>query len=278
MTQPLPSVSFDINGSRQTITLPPPGDGARRSVFVVSLPKAGSTLLNRIMRPLCLRAGLAPFSLQNTLRGELGVDMPQVDFNPLFVSHAYAYLGFRGWSTSFAMPKAADGRTVFLVRDPRDMVVSQYYSKAFSHRPPGNAAGDEGVERFEKERAQVARMSVADYVLENAESVARTYNKTWKNLQTIGHKTWRYEDIIFEKRRWVDEMLAYLGIDLPPAMVARVVERQDVRPDGEAPLEHVRKVTPGDHREKLDAATIEKLDAVFADILDRFDYPRATAS
>ncbi len=35
---------------------------------------------------------------------------------------------------------------------------------------------------------------------------------------------------------------------------------------------HKRKVTPGDHREKLQPETIRRLDQIFAPVLDRLGY------
>lgn len=36
--------------------------------------------------------------------------------------------------------------------------------------------------------------------------------------------------------------------------------------------QHIRKVTPGDHRDKLDQATIDTLNSAFEAVLRRYDY------
>lgn len=46
----------------------------------------------------------------------------------------------------------------------------------------------------------------------------------------------------------------------------------DRRPAQERPDKHVRRVTPGDHREKLQPATIARLNEAFGDVLERFGY------
>jgi len=269
----IPSITFEVGAAAHTVSLPEPGNIAIRSVFLIGLPKAGSTLLNLVMRPLCVKAGLSAFSLHNTFH-DMGItaqDYP-TKVDPLFVEYGYAYLGFRTWIARHAMPGAADGRVIFLVRDPRDMVVSQFFSQAFSHRPPGGTVGGEAIRKFEERRREIVKKNINKYVLEIADTVSRSYATTVKKLEAVGHKTWRYEDIIFEKQRWVEEMLDYLDLNVPDAMVKRVVGRHDLLPDAEEIHKHVRKVTPGDHRNKLSEGTIAKLNSVFSEILGRFDY------
>jgi len=269
----IPSIVFDVGATAHTVSLPEPGNTAIRSVFLIGLPKAGSTLLNLVMQPLCVKAGLSAFSLHNTFHnmGITARDYP-TEVDPLFVEYGYAYLGFRTWIARHAMPRAADGRVIFLVRDPRDMVVSLFFSQAFSHRPPGGTVGGEAIRKFEERRRAIAGKNINEFVLEVADTVSRGYAATVKKLETVGHKIWRYEDVIFEKQRWVEEMLDYLDLNVPDAMVKRVVRRHDLLPDAEEIHRHVRKVTPGDHRNKLSEGTIAKLNSVFSDILGRFDY------
>lgn len=264
--------SFPYKATTQEIEIPEAG-GDGQSVFLLGLPKAGSTLLNRVMRPLCERGGLAPFSLHNEMRG-LGVaiqDMPDT-VGEIYSATGYAYMGYRGLQSQDQLPAFASGRTVYLVRDPRDMVVSKYFSEAYSHRPPGSVADDKMVKKFEERRQQLQDMDLDDYVLEAGHNTLKAFEATQAELANIEHRVWRYEDIVFDKLDWVQQMLDYLDLKVPAPMVERVVERNDIRPDAEQTDAHVRRVTPGDHRNKLRPKTIEKLNELFAPILERFNY------
>jgi hypothetical protein len=86
------------------------------------------------------------------------------------------------------------------------------------------------------------------------------------------HRLYRYEDVIFDKLTWTQDMLDYLKFDVPARLVEAVVARNDIVPDDEAPLEHIRHVTPGDHRHKLQPQTIAALNEVFGGVLERFGY------
>lgn len=267
------AVSVTANGQSFTIILPDAQTDAGPSVFLISLPKAGSTLLNRIMRPLCKTAGLTPFSIHNKL-WEMGLNPDTVsgDIPSLFNERGYVYLGFRGWDPQYPIPACASGRTVFLMRDPRDMAVSQYFSEAFSHKPPGTGTDGKLARQFETRRQEIRQQGIDEYTLTMAPTIRTIHDRTFDKLQTVEHRVWRYEDVVFDKIRWVHEMLDYLNLDVPDQIVERVVAENDIRPDSEARDQHVRKVTPGDHRNKLRPETIAALNETFADILSHHQY------
>ena len=117
------------------------------SIFIVGLVKSGSTLLNRIMRPITAAAGLTYRSPADEMfkRG-LNFKKSTVDFEPF----GYAYGGFR--DLPWPLPDYAGGRTVVLVRDPRDALTSFYFSMAYSHVPPGTADSPDLLRAFEVRR------------------------------------------------------------------------------------------------------------------------------
>lgn len=259
------------DGRSVTIELPPPG--GMPSYFLISMPKAGSTLLNRIMRPLSNQLGAPFFSAPNELNG-MGIHSGQVaeGLNELFAPQGYAFGGFRSIDPAYEIPAFASGRTVFLVRDPRDMVTSQYFSEAYSHVPPGASASDELLRQFEARRAKALAEPIDDYAVRRAGDLSRAFDRTREKLAAIDHKVYRYEDVVFAKRAWVDDMLAYLGLAGREALVARVVAQNDVVPNEEDASAHIRRVAPGDHREKLKPETIARLDEIFAPLYAAYGY------
>ena len=236
-----------------------------QSVFIVGLVKSGSTLLNSVLRPLVARVGLEYRAPASELFQQ-GVDLRKssVDFEP----YGYAYGSFR--YLPWPLPTFASGRTVMLVRDPRDALTSLYFSIAYSHRPPGSSQGDKLLRKFEARRADAREGSIDAFVLREAPGHLRTIEKTMTNLPA--HRLYRYEDVIFDKLTWTQDMLDYLKLDVPARLVEAVVARNDIVPDDEAPLEHIRHVTPGDHRHKLQPQTIAALNEVFGGVLERFGY------
>ena len=235
------------------------------SIFIVGLLKSGSTLLNRIMRPLAESTGLVSKAPANELfkRG-LELRDARVTFEPF----GHAYGGFRGMP--WPLPPFAANRTVLLVRDPRDALTSLYFSVAYSHRLPGATDSPSMLQAFDARRAEARAMSIDAFVLEEAAGHARHIKKTLANLPA--HRLYRYEDVIFDKLTWTRDMLDYLGLSVAERLVGRVVGMNDVTPSEESPLEHIRRVTPGDHRLKLRAETIATLDDRFKGIMRRLGY------
>jgi hypothetical protein len=237
------------------------------SVFIVGLVKSGSTLLNRIMRPIAESAGLTYRSPASELfqRG-LNLRKSTVDFEPF----GSAYGGFR--DLPWALPVYAVGRTVVLVRDPRDALTSFYFSMAHSHPPPGATDSPDLLKAFQARRDRARTVTIDDFVVQEAAGHARAMRRILANAP--GARLYRYEDIIFDKLAWVADMVEYLGLKSPPHLVSSVVARNDVVPAEDAPLEHIRHVTPGDHRTKLRPETIDALDERFKGLMKKMGYPR----
>lgn len=268
----MPDLSLNLHsGGAVTITVPEPGQGD--SCFLISFPKAGSTLFYRLMQPVAIQAGLAFFSLPNALY-DIGLPAMRFesDLSAIFQPRGYAYGGFRGIEPPIELPAFASGRTIFLMRDPRDLLTSLYFSEAFSHVAPGTAVDNRLAADFEARRNVALAGSIDDFIDRRSPSVLEFLNHTLRQLDAIEHKTYRYEDIIFDKGAWVRDMVGYLGWTVAERAIDRIVERHDLRPSAEDVGQHVRKVTPGDHREKLRPETIAMIEQRFAPIMERFGY------
>ena len=266
-------IAFTVHGEACAITVPPPGDLAIPSLFLVSLPKAGSTLLNRLMRPIAAAAGLAFVGLQEALhQSGVGPKDTPAAVNDAFAPFGYAFGGFRSLPGAFELPPYASGRTALLVRDPRDMLTSLYFSLAYSHRPPGTGAGGLLAAAFAEQRREVSASDIDSFVLDNVETVLGQFRRVRRKLARLAHRTWRYEDGVFDKLGWARSLVDYFGLPVEEGVVAAAAAENDVRPAVEDVTEHIRQVSPGDHRNKLAPATIGRLNAELAPVLEAFDY------
>ncbi len=236
------------------------------SLFIVGLVKSGSTLLNRLMKPLAEGAGYNFDAPANTVRQQ-GVKLrgARPDFQP----EGHAYGGFR--NLPWPLPEFAAGRTVFLARDPRDALTSLYFSVAYSHRPPGTGADGALLRKFQARRMRALDQPIDAFVLAEAPKQAETIAETLRHLPA-GTRRYAYETVIFDKLAWARDMMAYLGLELADRRLAAIVERQDVIPAVEAPRDHIRRVTPGDHRDKLAPATIARLDDILQPVMSALGY------
>ncbi|MFI4898161.1 MAG: sulfotransferase domain-containing protein [Phycisphaerales bacterium JB059] len=247
----------------------------RPSVLSFSLPKAGSVMLENIMVDLSRHAGLGYFSLETALFEKgVAVDDTPADASKLFFPTGYCYGGFRRLPSSFEIPILGEARKILLVRDPRDMLVSLYFSITKSHRPPGTDAGQEALEKFERDRAKVSVTPIDVFMKHRAERFSKLYLSYDRILDDPALRVYRYEDVLYEKRAWVADICDWFGWEVGESARNKIADAHDLIPGQENEGQHVRKAHPGDHREKLDEKTIKFLNGVLAPILERHAYER----
>ena len=83
----------------------------------------------------------------------------------------------------------------------------------------------------------------------------------------------RYEDMVTRFPKWCRQVLSVMPVRRPGWLTRKLAwrYRNEFRSRGEQ-LQHKRRITPGDYREKLQPRTIDALNERFADVLERFDY------
>jgi len=250
--------------------LPAPPTAAP-SVVGMSLPKAGSTLLFALLQDLAPKAGLAYVSLQDFffLNGLRLTEQPH-EAGSLFRARGYCYGGFRG-PPPYAIPILDAARCVVLVRDPRDMAVSHWYSITQSHVVPKAGQGEHFMATA---RSQALDRGKEAHVTQVARGLDAQFDRLLCSgiLHREGTAVFRYEDVIFRKREWVDAICAWFGWDITADDRARIAERHDVRPAAPDPAAHIRQVAPGNHRAELGEKQRAQVDRILQRWLAMFGY------
>lgn len=242
------------------------------SVLAFAPPKSGSVLLQQILSLLATQVGLAPYSLAGQAWQE-GFSLENSKVNPkdVFFPKGYAYGVFRQNPYSFEIPIMNTHRSVVLVRDPRDMLVSHYFSVTKSHPKP--KGGGEVQEQLESDRLKASLRTIDEHCITTSEWYGRVFEQMSPLFENPMAKVFRYEDVIFQKRRWVREIAAHFDWPhLDGTALNRIADKHDVRPINEDASKHVRSVVPGDHRQKLKPQTIHLLDQKFESFMNRFEY------
>ena len=118
-----------------TVNFPPTSRPDFPSCGVFAFAKSGSVLVNAIVRDLMAEVGIPVISWPE-IWYQMGVDTAafQGDLAQVVPSHGYCLAGIREIPRSFlGAPAVRRLRKVLVVRDPRDMLVSRYFSTKFSH-------------------------------------------------------------------------------------------------------------------------------------------------
>jgi hypothetical protein len=163
--------------------------------------------------------------------------------------------------------------TVLVIRDPRDILVSEYYSRGYSHAVPSNRGNK--YNDFMKTRRQARQFTVDEYVISESDKVYDTYQRYIKLLINRYPQIYvsKYEDMTSDYQGWLKKLLTYCKLDITNEYVQHLSkEATQLLPKKEDIHQHIRKGMPGDHKEKLKQQTIEFLGSKFSSVLKEFNY------
>lgn len=255
-------------GQKFWVEVPPPAPVPSRAAF--SIFKSGSTLLYNLLSDMCRYNGMPTIDFVAAAfnQGVKFHDIP-TEIEKILFQQGYMYLGFR---TYFEFDPSFDFdaiKKILLVRDPRDVLVSLYFSQRYSHVIPEQG---EAAESLLRDRKRALQLDIEAFVRERVAYVRRPYERYLSLAWDENLKLYRYENVIFEKRSWIYELASYLDLSVDEGFVDLLLEKYDVMPGAENPLAHIRQVRPGNYLKHLRAECIEHLTKSFRDILERYGY------
>lgn len=246
--------------------------GEGPSFFCLGVRKSGSTMLHRIMNFLSNRNQVNVIDVPSTFfrNGFTVAHWQALDLSPL-LEPANCYIGFRSFPDTLADTAAyRDGLKVFMFRDPRDALISQYFSDAYSHDIPKGES--EGRELFLKKREEAQQADIDAWVLDKVGGIRKTLLSYRPVLDDPSCLVLRYEDYVFQKRRMIMKILQHFGWSADPNRINKLLADVDYVPEGEDKSRFVRKAIPGDHNAKLQPETIRRINKRLADVLELYDY------
>lgn len=254
------------DGKHYTIAIPA-GVPDRPSLYLFAFVKSGSTLMDNMVSEYCASVGAPYFSLYDQAFSQ-GVRTGHIQRDAItcFDEGGIVFSGFRHFP-SFDLP-IKNSRVIWLVRDPRDMLVSLYFSIMESHVIPA------GNEKLRREREQLSVISIDEFALKRARGYLMTFNRYQTKLEGTECRTFRYEDVVYKKSDWLYEIVAFAGLPSSPDLIESITHRHDIVPSREEVSKHIRQVHPGNFRKKLSTDTIAEINEILAPFLDEFGYEK----
>ena len=244
--------------------------------FVLGLRKSGSSLLNQMLKFIAEQNGVNHVDLPGTFfNAGVPLDAWHNDDLSAVIRPGNMYIGFRNCPPAFARdPLFARSRRVFMFRDPRDALVSQYFSDAYSHSlPAGDSAQAQAARRFFiAKRERILATDINDFVLQEARSMDEAFMGYAEVMQSPLTLKLRYEEHVFQKKRLVAKITDHLSLPISAQATETLLAQVDVVPTDEDKHRFIRSVIPGDHRRKLRPETIARLDEILQRSLRLYDY------
>lgn len=252
----------------------PPHDGAFDPCFAFSIHKCGSTMMHAMISAVCNQAQIPAVSVPDLLFAQGVLDSQWANdpaIQPAFTRNLL-YYGFRHLPPILLAPEVQLRlrRFVLLVRDPRDALVSQYFSygrKAGSHAVPTKNA-----QAFLDTLAKTEDREIDDYALAAAPNLRLKLEAYRSALDFDLGLLRQYETVYFDKETFLAEIFDHFAMPVPRQIIAAVARANDVRPAQEDETKHIRKGSPGDHKEKLRPDTIARLNDIFRDVGSFYGY------
>jgi len=257
---------------------------ASRNIIAFTTHKAGSMVLHRVLKDICELNRIRYYSPNES--------KSQLPFDRIFAGSDFiaSKRGCFGPIRFFVPTKALDEASIILhLRDPRDVLVSMFYSYCYMH------AGE--IERHTGYRREVAEAGIDKFVLDMVGEPFFRYRGDYgigsrykKHVGNVRDRYQRYLDEVFDRPNtvvvsyeemvlafpdWLAKIVGAFSLTNPEETRA-VVEARHANSvaagEEEDVWSHKRKVTPGDHREKLQSETIRRLDEIFAPVLEKLGY------
>ena len=168
----------------------------------------------------------------------------------------------------FNIPQELNAHIILHLRDPRDVLVSLYFSEAYSH------SVFKGVfDLSQSERNEIINMGIDRYVLEYADTFNRKYTE-YQHLLTKQDSIFvKYEDLVLNFPYWLQEVAKGFAIEnkrFIHSMIKKYKGEFEVKKENLHA--HKRKIVPGDYKEKLKPETIGKLNTMFSENLKKYNY------
>ncbi|MEM6910945.1 MAG: sulfotransferase domain-containing protein [Verrucomicrobiota bacterium] len=176
----------------------------------------------------------------------------------------YWYLIRQAATSEFVAGK----RCLFFVRDPRDIIVSAYFSFRYSHR---ESTVPEIAERQRKSRAYLLSLSIDDYALGYSSRLQENFQLAAELIENANEALLlRYEDMIEDWETFAERLSEFV-----PVKTGALEElRERSRPKTvEEVGGHQRSGKTQQFREHLSRVTLTQLNQTFAETLVRFGYP-----
>lgn len=178
------------------------------------------------------------------------------------------------------LPLPANYRAFFVMRDPRDLVVSYYYSMRDSH------VENSWVTATRETLHQLDEAAGLHFVIDQLEAEGFfDILLSWAPERLVEKelRVFRYEDLAAAPDLFIRTLLEWLQVRLPEPKLQQVCRdtafsRMSGRKHGQEDLRsHLRKGVSGDWRERLTAAHILHLDAASPGLTARLGYEPAGA-
>jgi hypothetical protein len=238
----------------------------KKSVLFFTVHKSASTFFNWYLKDLAKETG----HIYVDVNGYFGTHGPKgliEQQQPEFIHKVFRKTGFIYGPLRNYIPvtNMEDYPVVLVLRDPRDVLTSQYFSIKNSHPLV--------TKELIKRRKTAQNASVDEHALSQADRFVKTYSEYLDNIYGKKNVLFiKYEELISDFKNCLIKINSHCSLGLTEEKITKLDKSESFKKKKEDQNVHIRKISSGDHKEKLKPETIEVLNKKFEKILKRLEY------
>jgi len=250
------------------------GNKKNRSIFFYALHKSGTTLLKEFFFPHVTNLKCEDYETKiygNKLgEGKAVFNEYGYIYGPAYINPRMDHLPVE-YMRVFAKGFVSERPCWFLIRDPRDILISQYYSYGFTHQQPPDPKLKKEFFRY---RTHIQSLTVDDYVVGHYLELLERYQMIMGLMDVADDRKIiiRYEDIVHNFDAFICQIAQRIVLSDNAKNDLFVHSRPRQREDLSS---HKRSGACGQYKTKLQQSSINILNEKFKYILSRFNYAGA---
>lgn len=244
-----------------------PSESPHPSVFFFSYNRCASMYISDLIVRLSAADGLVHIDLSRYFfNAHPGTGRARFA-DPDFVNRTFLPTGYYFGPLRCPVPfhGLGDCRQVLVLRDPRDVLTSRFFSAAYAHSLPDR--------KFLRDRLRAQEMGIDAFVEERIPEVLEPYQAYVDELLGKSNVLFlRYEDMVADFESWLRRLANHVAGHANEETIGALLAESDFTVDRENPYAHKRSVTPGAHRTKLREETVRRIEEAFAPLMAPLGY------
>ncbi len=249
----------------------------RKSIVFYTFERVASRFVHSIMKNLVEEEGITSIDFDGYFQGLGKIDEwtsnGRFSKKNIYKPFGYYYGPFRSHNVTLVDIKKYD--ILLTLRDPRDVLVSLYYSYCYEKSDP-MLAGRRVRKRKTRKMESFRNLTVDEFVIDVVKywkHFRESYEYYCKSL--IGKPNvlfLKYEDMVMDFNSWLNSIIDYFEFKPGQELIDKILKNADFKVERENISAQKRQVTPGDHKRKLKRETIDIINSEFKEILDFLNY------
>ena len=161
-------------------------------------------------------------------------------------------------------------KKIFFLRDPRDVLISSFYSFGKTHAPPSQKILRSD---FYKEREKINSLGLEKYAIYKSDEILEIY-LSYKNLKEMSESCiyLKYDDYAIDTSYFLKTVFNFLNISIDQMEIDRLISLADPIQLTKDDSKHKRSGKLDQWKSELSKETQKKLNVKFQDILKYWEF------